>query len=72
MIAAEGIKATPKKVEPISQAPKPKSKTDLRSFLGLVNYYGKFIPQLTSVTQPLNQLLCIGNGLPSAKKLLQP
>ena len=55
---AEGIKATPKKVETISKVPQPKNKTELRSFLGLVNYYGKFIPQLASVTQPLNQLLC--------------
>ena len=61
VIAAEGIKATPKKVEAISQAPKPKSKTELRSLLGLVNYYGKFIPQLASITQPLNQLLCKKN-----------
>ena len=74
VIDAEGIKATPKKVEAISKAPQPKIKTELRSFLGLLNYYGKFIPQLASVTQPLNQLLLtrlVGNGLPSAKELLQ-
>lgn len=58
VIAAEAIKTTPKKVEAISRAPTPKSKTELRLFLGLVNYYGKFIPQLASITQPLNQLLC--------------
>ena len=58
VIATEEIKATPKKVEAISQAPKPKSKTELRSSLGLVNYYGKFIPQLATITKPLNQLLC--------------
>ena len=58
VIDAEGIKATPKKVEAISKAPQPKNKTELRSFFGLVNYYGKFIPQLAPVTQPLNQLLC--------------
>ena len=56
VIAAEGIKATPKKVEAISRAPKPNSKTELRSFHGLVNYYGKFILQLATITQPLNQL----------------
>ena len=73
VIAAEGIKATPKKVEAISQAPKPKSKTELRSFLGLVNYYGKYIPQLASITQPLNQLLCKKNHWKwTTKKLLQP
>ena len=45
-------------MEAIAKAPQPKSKTELRLFLGLVNYYEKFIPQLASVTQPLNQLLC--------------
>ena len=58
VIATEEIKATPTKVEAISQAPKPKSKTELRSSLGLVNYYGKLIPQLATITKPLNQLLC--------------
>ena len=30
---------------------------ELRSFLGLLNYYGKFIPNLASLIQPLNSLL---------------
>ena len=72
MVAAEGINATTKKVEDISLAIKPKSITELRSFLGLVDYYGKFIPQLVFITQLLNARITIGNGLPSAKKLLQP
>ena len=31
--------------------------TELRAYLGLVNYYGKFIPNLASLLQPLNCLL---------------
>ena len=54
VIDAEKIKATPKKVKAISKAPQLKNKNELRSFLGLVNYYGKFIPNLASVTQPSN------------------
>jgi len=57
VIDAEGIKATPKKVEAICKAPQPKNTIELRSFLRLVNYYGKFIPQLASITQLLYQLL---------------
>ena len=30
---------------------------ELRSFLGLVNYYGRFIPNLATVARPLNMLL---------------
>ena len=30
------------------------------SFLGLVNYYGKFIQNMSTITLPLNRLLCKG------------
>ena len=30
---------------------------ELRSFLGLVNYFGKFVPNLASIAGPLNNLL---------------
>ena len=56
-IDANGLQTTPQKVEAIQQAPHPKNVQQLRSFLGLVHYYGKFIPNLATVTEPLNQLL---------------
>ena len=56
-IDAKGLQTTPQKVEDIQQAPHPKNVQQLRSFLGLVHYYGKFIPNLATVTGPLNQLL---------------
>lgn len=56
-IDANGLQTTPQKVEAIRQAPHPKNVQQLRSFLGLVHYYGKFIPNLATVTEPLNQLL---------------
>ena len=34
--------------------------SELRSFLGLVNYYGKFVPDLSTVLHPLNHLLKAG------------
>ena len=43
VIECDGLHATPTKVEAIVNAPSPKNVTELRSFLGLVNYYGKFI-----------------------------
>lgn len=39
------------------KAPRPTDKHQLRSLLGLVNYYGKFVPNLSSVVSPLNRLL---------------
>ena len=56
-VDARGIHTTTEKVEAIQQAPAPKNVTELRSFLGLLNYYGKFMPNLASHVHPLNQLL---------------
>ena len=44
-------------LDAIVQAPKPENVQQLRSFLGLLNYYGKFIPNLATIVHPLNQLL---------------
>lgn len=56
-IDAEGLHATPSKLQAILQAPTPKNVQELRSFLGLLNYYGKFFPNLATLLQPLNSLL---------------
>ena len=64
-ISAEGIQPTEEKVRAIKEAPPPTNVTKLRSFLGLVNYYGKFLPNLASVLAPLYSLLqksVVGNG----------
>ena len=56
-IDSQGLHTMPTKVEAIQQAPGPENVQQLRSFLGLLNYYGKFIPSLASIVHPLNQLL---------------
>ena len=56
-VDAEGLRATPEKVAAIAGAPEPKNIQQLRSFLGLLNYYRKFLPNLASTIQPLNNLL---------------
>ena len=48
LIDAEGIHASPFKIDAILRAQQPKDVKQLRSFLGLVNYYGRFIPDLAS------------------------
>ena len=37
--------------------PTPKTKVELQQFLGIVNYLGKFLPNLAVVTTPLRELL---------------
>ena len=56
-IDARGIHTTAEKVEAVQQAPTPKNVTELRLFLGLLNYYSKFMLNLASHVHPLNQLL---------------
>ena len=56
-IMEAGLKPTAEKVRALVEAPVPKDVSQLRSFLGLVNYYAKFMPNQSSVLAPLNQLL---------------
>ena len=56
-ISSEGLRPTQEKIRAIVEAPAPQDVTQLRAFLGLVNYYGKFVGQLSSILAPLYQLL---------------
>lgn len=57
IISSDGVKPDPDKVKSITDLPCPKSITQLRQVLGMVNYLGKFLPDLSSVLHPLNELL---------------
>ncbi len=57
VIGKDGLATDPEKIKAIQQARRPTSVSELRSFLGLATYYGKFVPALSAVTYPLNQLL---------------
>ena len=59
-IDKDGLHTMPDKVMAITEAPRPGSVRELRAFLGLVHYYGRFINNLSNVAQPLNKLLCKG------------
>jgi hypothetical protein len=45
-VSQMGISPSKQKTEAIVSAPEPKNVTQLQSFIGLVNYYSKFIPNL--------------------------
>ncbi|XP_069190416.1 uncharacterized protein [Procambarus clarkii] len=49
-------KPLPDKIQKIQDAVPPTTKTQVRSFLGLVGYYRKFIPDFASVAYPLTEL----------------
>ena len=56
-IDAEGIHPLPSKVEAMVKAPAPRNITELKSFLGMVNYYAKFLPNVSTHLFPLYALL---------------
>lgn len=57
VIDANGIHSDTSKVKSILDMPPPKNVTQLRSFLGAINYYGKFLPKMHDLRAPLNKLL---------------
>lgn len=57
VITPEGIKPNPKKIETILNFPIPKNPKEIKSFLGLVGYYRKFIKNFAKLTKPLTQCL---------------
>ena len=56
-ISAAAISPLHAKVQAIEEFPVPTSLRKLREFLGLVNFYCRFIPQCASTMQPLTDLL---------------
>lgn len=53
----EGIHKEDQKIEAIKQMPRPKNLSEIRAFTGMINYYGRFIPNLSTILRPLNALL---------------
>lgn len=51
------ISKSPAKIRAIVNIPRPATVDDVRRFLGMVTYYSRFIPKLSSITFPLRQLL---------------
>ena len=56
-IDAEGLHPLPEKIEAIVEAPSPTNVTQLKSYLGLLSYYSRFLPNLTFTLSPLYRLL---------------
>ncbi|XP_055309417.1 uncharacterized protein K02A2.6-like [Sitodiplosis mosellana] len=56
ILSDAGIKPKHDKVKAVQEFRVPKNAEEVRSFIGLVNYVGKFIPNLATISEPLRQL----------------
>ena len=65
-VDAQGIKPKPAKVDAVRQYPQPATLRQLQEFLGMVNFYRRFLPHCATTVQPLTELL---RGQPSPKEL---
>ena len=64
----EGHRPHPAKTHALMHALAPKSVEELQSYLGMLNYYSKFIPQMATLLEPLYSLLHHGKKWLWAKK----
>ena len=56
-IDATGLHPLPDKVQAINDVPAPQSVKEFKSYLGMLTYYSKFLPNLSTMLYPLYHLL---------------
>ena len=54
IVNQDGIRPLPSRVEDLLQFPVPDSKLGVQRFLGMLNYYRRFIPKIANVLVPLH------------------
>jgi hypothetical protein len=55
-ISDEGIVVDPKKVEAIMEWPAPTNVLEVRSFMGFVGYYQRFVEGFSKIENPITEL----------------
>jgi hypothetical protein len=57
IVGPDGVKPNPTLVKAIVEFPEPRTKKQLQSFLGLANYYRKFVKNYSKISLPLTNAL---------------
>lgn len=56
VVSSDGIKIDPQMIEAVKDWSRPTSTTKIRSFLGLINYYRKFVERFSIIIALLTKL----------------
>ncbi|XP_049382846.1 uncharacterized mitochondrial protein AtMg00860-like [Solanum stenotomum] len=56
VVYSEGIRVDSEKIDAVKQWPRSTSPTDIRNFLGLADYYKRFVEGFSSISSPLTKL----------------
>ena len=62
-MSASGVSVDPEKVEAVMSWERPKSVFKIRSFLGLIGYYRRFIEDFSRLVAPMTRLTGRGSSL---------
>ena len=57
VVSKDGIFVDPTKIEVVTKWERPTTVTDVRSFLGLMGYYRRFMQDFAKIALPLTQLM---------------
>ena len=74
IVSTDGVAADPSKTDVVSKWPTPQSRKEVQQFLGIGNYYRRFVKNFASILQPLQRLterMFLSNGLLDAKMHLR-
>ena len=58
----DSLTPIPEKIDAVLNAPTPKNVTQLKAFLGMLNYYHRFLDRLSTILEPLHKLLRKGQS----------
>ena len=56
-ITSKGVETVQEKVRPVLEAPPPKDTSQLKSFLGMIQYYHRHLPDMATLLEPMHLLL---------------